>query len=703
MAADDQFKSEQKGLLTQLTALSVMVLLVGQIAVAWFALNGFEKELEPQLYQKANAVGHSIVERFTYATAELQIAPEDLVGVDPYFEDILAHNPDIAYLAYESSDGELLFVRGFSPNMMNTLISELPDNPYGAVNFEKQIEGFVDGVFPVWAYDGTTSRIHVGVRSEHIRNQLAEILLELLIVIAISWLVTFELLSFFMGTHVLEPLAQIRNIISNGAAGVFTNRLTARSRDEVGMLTLSLNRMLNSLQNRYNDFLYEVRDLKAAQIDDRISEKISTVHRKITSQYRLSSGKQLRLTSASQIRVPLFLFIFSEELSRSFLPLFVTRYAPADMMISQDLLVGLPITLFMLAATIATPIGGGLVDRIGVQRVFVAGIVIALMGFIGNFLTQTYYDLVAYRILTGIGYGLVFIASEGWVTSNAREHNRAQSTGVFVSAVFAGIVCGPSIGGIIADRIGFEATFLISAVLAIASGTIVYQIFRQSTLPKRPAYRRLTLSRSDWMKLMRDWRFVAVSLLAAAPGKAMVAGFIVYLVPLYLNELGHSPSSIGRIMMLYGLVTICLVYVTAKHADQSGRYLSIIATGGLIAGLGCVASIADTALGGESNAIIVAILALGVGHALTLTSQNSIIQQVAERYREDIGKASVTSAYRLVERIGMIVGPLVAVGLVAMYGFRGAVIAFGCILIVLTIAFVATMLVASRKSGLQES
>ena len=95
----------------------------------------------------------------------------------------------------------------------------------------------------------------------------------------------------------------------------------------------------------------------------------------------------------------------------------------------------------MLAVMIVTPFGGGLVDRFGVRRVFLIGVAAATLGFIGNFLTQTYIDLIAFRVLTGIGYSLIFVASEGWVVQNAEEHNRTASTGVFVTAVFVGIVC----------------------------------------------------------------------------------------------------------------------------------------------------------------------------------------------------------------------------------------------------------------------
>ena len=45
---------------------------------------------------------------------------------------------------------------------------------------------------------------------------------------------------------------------------------------------------------------------------------------------------------------------------------------------------------------------------------------------------------------------------------------------VFVGGVFVATICGLSIGGIFADRIGFEATFLISTGLAAVSGLLVY-------------------------------------------------------------------------------------------------------------------------------------------------------------------------------------------------------------------------------------
>ncbi len=702
-SAGQPFLSRQKGLLTRLVLLSVLVLLTGQIAVSWFALVGFEKELSPQLSQKANAVGYAISAELAYATTELNIPPEQLVGVDKYFNNYLEQNKDIEYLALLDSTGDILFVEGVAPGLMRTILSELPENVSEESNFQVDVEGYLDGRFQVSdAVLGGTA-LHVGVTSEHLRSQFFEMIFEILTVIAISWLVTFEFLVFYMRTRVSRPMDHIRTVLTDGARGVFANRLVERSKDEIGQLILSFNRLVQDLHIRYNDFVFEVIELKQAQIDNAIATKIAQVRSQFDRQFVLTGGKHVSTRSVTQIRVPLFLFIFSEELSRSFIPLFVSKYAPTDAAISHDVLVGLPITLFMLAVMVVTPFGGGLVDRFGVRRVFLIGVVAAVLGFLGNFLTQTYFDLILFRVLTGIGYSLIFVASEGWVVQNAEEHNRTASTGVFVIAVFVGIVCGPPIGGMLANRIGYEATFLISAALAFLSGYIVYQVFRSGSEENETAKRtRIILSRGDLLTLIKDARFTAILLFAAIPGKMMLAGFIAYLVPLYLTELGHNQSSVGRLMMLYGLATISCIFLSARYADRSRKFVLVIFCGGILAGLGCVSSMFVGSIGvSATGGVVIAILGLGFGHALTLTSQNAMILQIADHHSGKMGRASVVSTYRLFERLGMVIGPLVAVALVNAFGYGGAIAAFGFILLGLILLFLITMMSASDSKSMQ--
>ncbi len=701
-AITDVFDRGQRNLLVRLVLLAVVVLVLGQSVVSWLALDGFEEKLDPQLHQKANAVGNALSEQLSYAIEGLEIPAQELVGVEEFFDNVLSTNDDIKYLSLIDSSGELLYVSGISADELNANLEAIEASDVAGETEFRTVGDYIDTEFFVAGSGGQFNILHVGVSSERVRSHLREISWEVITIVIICWLVTFEFLLFFIVARVEKPMQSIGRVMSEGAKGNFSYWIPVRTNDEVGQLTKSFNRAMEELRHRYSDFVFDVRETHDAQIDSDVAGKISQVHQNIIQRFKFDRGGSLQMEAADRIRVPLFLFIFSEELSRSFLPLFVQRYAPTDLMLSSEVLIGLPITLFMVAAMVATPLGGGFVDRVGVKKVFTVGISAAIIGFIGNFYTQGYYDLVAYRILTGVGYGLVFIASESWVTQNARRRRRATATGVFVAAVFAGIICGPPIGGIFADRFGFEATFLLSAALATLSGLILFQVFRDSLASSQPPDVKSTrpaliLGARGWLTLLKDPRFVSVLLFAAIPGKMMVAGFIAYLVPLYLDSLGHDQPSIGRILMIYGIATLLCLTLGARFADRTERYATCVTLGAAVAGLGCIAALFGEFVGGPSAAVVVAIGSLGVGHALTLTSQNSIIQQVAERYRHTLGRASVVSAYRLCERLGMVTGPLIAVALIAAFGYQGAIVGFGVILIGLIALFVITNLTAIRQ------
>ena len=688
------------GVLGRLVLLAVVVLLIGQTVVAWFAVDGFESELEPQLGRKAEVVGRAVADQIAFAVDDLGIPPGDLVGMDTFLGNILASNADIEYLVILDDSSQVLFAVGLAPEALERVLPGLP-GPGVEAGTMTEVAGFTDGAFPIAAGE-RTAVLHVGVSREYVRGRLSEIFYEAMTVIVVSLLVMLEFLVFFMNVRISGPLERLEALLADGARGVFANRLVLRTRDEIGDLVDAFNRTLRSLCQRYEDFRFDAREIEEAQIDRGIARRIQAACTQVDRRYHFTGGMELRPRNAMQIRIPLFLFMFAEELPRSFLPLFVARLSPTGTTVSDELLIGLPITLFMLAAAVMTPFGGGIADRFGARRVFLMGIVPAAIGYVGTFLAQSYYDLVAWRLLSGAGYGLIFIAAQAWVAEHTGEHNRAQGMTVFVGGVFAATICGPSIGGILAGRIGFEATFLVSTGLAMASGLIVYFMLEGVGKGRSPRRGGL-LEGGQWRALVSDGRLFAVTVLAAVPGKLILSGFLFYLVPLYLSELGNRPAVIGWMIMLYGVSTIICMPFASRLADRSGRHATVVAVGGALAGLGCLASLFEGAVGGASNAVGIAILALGVGHALSLTSQLAIVQEAAVRHPGGLGQASAISAYRLVERAGMILGPIVAATFAAAFGYQGAIVGIGAIVLVSIVLYVLMMSLSGNVSHLQRS
>ena len=683
-----------RGTLGRLVLLAASILLLGQIVVAWFAVTGFERVLEPQLSRKADVVGRAVASQLRFVVDDLRIPPDELVAVDPFLDKILASNSDIEYLLILDASSEVLFARGVPPEILERILPGLPD-PRTAKASKGEVSGFINGAFPIIIDDAVSAVLHVGVSGEYVRNRLSDLLYEAITVIVVSLLVTLEILMFMMSVRVSGPMERIESMLADGARGIFGNQLLIRSRDEIGQLVFALNRTLRGLRQRYEDFQFDAREIRDAQIDKSIAQRIWTTCQQVDDRYRFAGGEALRPRSAMQMRVPLFLFMFAEELPRSFLPLFVARLSPVDATISDELLFGLPIALFMLAGAVTVPFGGRLSDRFGARAVFLAGVVPAIVGYFGTFLAQGYYDLIGWRVLSGLGYGLIFIAAQAWVAENTQARSRAQDMSVFVGAVFAATICGPSIGGILAGRIGYEATFLISATLAIVSGLIVYAMLDEGPR-KRPMLRAASVG-DEWRALLSDGRLFAVTVFAAVPGKLILAGFLFYLVPLYLSELGNRQSVIGWMIMLYGVSTLLCMSIATRYADRFGRHAAVVTVGGVLAGLGCLASLSDQTVGGASNAVMIAILALGVGHAFSLASQLAIVQEVASR-QHGIGQASIIGAYRLVERAGMVLGPVVAGVLAANFGYQGAIVGIGIIVLVSIVLYMVMMQISERPS-----
>ena len=689
------------GVFPRLVLLAIVVLLTGQIIVTWFAVDGFEREIEPQLVHKAEVVGRAVADQIEFAVDDLGIPPGELVGMDAFLDKLLAANADIKYLIVLDASSQVLFAHGLSPEALERVRNGLPGADVEAGTLT-EIAGFTDGAFPIVAGEHAAAVLHVGVSREYVRGRLSEIFYEAMTVIVVSLLVTLEFLIFFMNVRVFGPLERLGTLLTDGARGIFTDRIVLRSRDEIGDLVTMFNRTLRSLCQRYEDFRFDAREIEDAQIDRSIAQRIQAAGKEPDERYSFTGNTELRPRNAMQIRIPLFLFMFAEELPRSFLPLFVARLSPADSTISNELLIGLPITLFMLAAAVMTPFGGRIADRFGARRVFLMGIVPATIGYFGTFLAQDYYDLIAWRVLSGVGYGLIFIAAQAWVAEHTEQGNRAQGMSVFVGGVFAATICGPSIGGILAGRIGFEETFLVSAGLAAASGLIVY--FMLEGVGKGRSPRRSGLFEGgQWRALVSDGRLFAVTVLAAVPGKVILSGFLFYLVPLYLSELGARPAVIGWMIMLYGVSTIICLPFASRLADRSGRHALVVAAGGALAGLGCLATLFEPAVGGASNAVMIAILALGVGHALSLTSQLAIVQEVAVHHHGGLGQASTISAYRLVERAGMILGPIVAATFAATFGYQGAIVGIGTIVLVSIVLYALMMGLSEHPSRLRRS
>src|SRR5919202_657973 len=124
---------------------------------------------------------------------------------------------------------------------------------------------------------------------------------------------------------------------------------------------------------------------------------------------------------------------------------------------------------YLLITTALVPVVGRLADMVGRKRLYVAGFAVFTVGSLLAGLSQPQFygwDLVAYRVLQGVG-GALLITNSTAIVADAFRHGRVGlGLGVNQVAGAAGFLLGPVVGGLL-TAVSWRWGFLINVPLGI--------------------------------------------------------------------------------------------------------------------------------------------------------------------------------------------------------------------------------------------
>lgn len=387
----------------------------------------------------------------------------------------------------------------------------------------------------------------------------------------------------------------------------------------------------------------------------------------------------------AKVRAPLFVFILAEELTRSFLPGYAQDLMVPIAGLSPHLVLSLPIALFMLVVALGQPYFGVLSDRWGTRRTMLLGAGVAAAGFFASALAVSVLDLLLWRSLCAVGYAMVFVAAQGHVLAHSTARNRAAGFATFVGAIMVATVCGPSIGGILADNLGERPTFAVAGVLALLSLAFIRHLPSRPPAGPVPGSAPRVPRWPDVAALLANRRFLTVTALAAMPAKILLTGLCFYLVPLYVTSSGGTQAMAGRVLMTYGVMVVLLSPLAAGWARTRERMEALVGGGLLLSGLGGL-----TLLAGDSiEHVFVAVVLVGIGQAMSISAQSALVSEHCAASIAALGEGAVFGVYRLLERLGNAAGPLLAAALVMTHGYRSGFIALGGFVCLCGLAFIA--------------
>ena len=136
-------------------------------------------------------------------------------------------------------------------------------------------------------------------------------------------------------------------------------------------------------------------------------------------------------------------------------------------------------TGYLLTATASGPIYGKLSDLFGRRPLFIIGVGIFLVGSALAGLSQTMWQMIAFRALQGLGAGALFPISIAIIGDIFSPSERGKYLGFFGAVFGLSSLIGPAIGGILTDTVGWQWIFYVNLPLGAVVLVVIWR-----TLPR---------------------------------------------------------------------------------------------------------------------------------------------------------------------------------------------------------------------------
>jgi MFS family permease len=325
------------------------------------------------------------------------------------------------------------------------------------------------------------------------------------------------------------------------------------------------------------------------------------------------------------------------------------------------------ITAFAVMRLSAAPPTGFLVQRLGERKVYVSGVLIVALSTAACAFASTYWQLLLFRALGGVGSTMFFVSALGLMIRMSPHDARGRVAGMFSGAFLVGSVAGPILGSLTAG-LGLHAPFVIYGFLLLIAAAVVLVSLRNSPLAAPADAEELTVT---VRVALRHPAYRSALLSNFATGWSLF-GLRFALVPLFVAEvLDHHAGVAGLALTAFAVGNVSVVMYSGRLSDRIGRRPLLVA-GLALAGL----STAVLGLAGSLPVFLFEALVAGVASGIYNSPQQAAVADI-------IGKArggTAIATFQMMSDFGSIVGSL-GVGVLAQqlsfawaFGISGAIL-----------------------------
>ena len=223
------------------------------------------------------------------------------------------------------------------------------------------------------------------------------------------------------------------------------------------------------------------------------------------------------------------------------------------------------IALFTLMAGISRPFSGKLTDTVGRVPVMIFGSLVCVVCSMLYPVLHTIAGFLLLRFFHGFSTGFKPTATSAYGADVVHESRRGEALGALAIGYTLGATIGPVIGSWVVSHYSYNAMFVTSALMALGSVAILFNI--RETLPAPQPFRwsLLHIPKNEIIEPTALRPALILFLLSISLGSCLT------LVPDYSVELGMRNK--GLFFTCFTITSLLIRLVAGKSSDRYGRQM----------------------------------------------------------------------------------------------------------------------------------
>ena len=381
--------------------------------------------------------------------------------------------------------------------------------------------------------------------------------------------------------------------------------------------------------------------------------------------------------------VAVFVATFGISLVSPLLPVY------AENLGATGVWIGFTFASFAITHSISGPLIGRLSDRYQRKPFIILGLLCYLAAALGYLTADSFAQIIAFRMLSGVGTGLIFSVARAYIGEMVPSGYEGRWFGVFATADIIGFGSGPMFAGLIRGWLGFDAVFIAMALIMGASTLIIMVL-----LPPRPPQALNTNQKALFQTNASIWNALKDRLTVALTFRHVLFSFswgstLAFLAVRLENELLIGPVAIGLAFGVQNFASGISQPMLGWLTDHMNR-VSLVAVGLVFAG-GCGVAVGTV---GNLALVLVFMILLGASGAMTQVAA-SALEIVAGRR---VGLGTVIGLGSSGGGVGILCGAVLGGYLVDLFDTSAAFLFAGAVMILGTPLFLLLVKGQSTKS-----